>query len=397
MNDPGYIVFGQPILGEDEIAAVSEVLRSSWVGTGPQTASFEDHFAQYVGAKHAVAVNSCTAALHLSLLAAGVKPGDEVITTPLTFAATANVILHCGATPVFVDVDRRTMNLEPNRVEDAVTQRTKAIMPVHFAGRPCDLDALHEIAERRGLIVVEDAAHCIEGAYHGRKIGSISPLTCFSFYVTKNMTTAEGGMVTTNDAELASQMKMHALHGLSRDAWRRFGDDGYRHYEVMYPGFKYNMTDIQAAIGLCQLTRLEERLERREEIWRRYDEAFSDLPCWTPAPPEAQTRHARHLYTLVLDIERLGQSRDEVMQQLHDLGVGTGVHYRAVHLHQFYRNKFGFVPDDYPEASWISDRTLSLPLSAKLRSEEVERIIFSTLSVCSSANTTAWRLAAGSP
>ncbi len=370
-----YIIFGSPYIGEEEISEVTKTLRSCWIGTGPGVERFEKEFAQCVGAEYSVAVNSCTAALHLSLIAGGIGPGDQVITTPLTFAATANVILNVGATPIFVDVDRGTMNIDPDRIEDAITPQTRAILPVHFAGRPCDMDAIHEIGERHGLLVIEDAAHCIEGSYHGRKIGTISPLTCFSFYVTKNMTTAEGGMVCTNNKEFADLIKIQALHGLSRDAWDRFSDNGYRHYEVVCPGFKYNMTDLQATIGLCQLPRLGKWLCRREEIWAQYDRAFSDLPCRTPLPPDPDTMHARHLYTLLLDIDQFDKQRDRVMLELHEAGVGTGVHYRSLHLHKYYRERFGFEPGDFPNASWISERTFSLPLSGKLTDDEVRRII----------------------
>lgn len=370
-----YIVFGSPTIGDEEVAAVTETLRSCWIGTGPKVHQFERQFAEYVGAEHAVAVNSCTAALHLSLLAAGIGPGDEVITTPMTFAATVNTILHAGATPVFVDVVKETMNLDVSRIEDAITPRTRAIVPVHFAGRPCEMDVIGEIAERHGLTVIEDAAHCVEGVYHGRKIGTISPFTCFSFYATKNITTGEGGMICTSSAATADRLKMIALHGLSRDAWKRFSDDGYRHYQVVYPGFKYNMMDLQAAIGLCQLPRIDAWLRRREAIWARYDAAFADLPCITPAPPAPDTVHARHLYTLLVDVDQLGKSRDQVMAELHAKGIGTGVHYVAVHLHEYYRERFGFRPEDYPAAAWISERTLSLPMSPKLTDADVERII----------------------
>lgn len=375
MEARDYIVFGSPLLGEEEIAEVTATLRSGWIGAGPRVAQFEQAFAEYAGARHAVAVNSCTAALHLSLLAAGVGPGDEVITTPLTFAATANVILHAGATPVFVDVDRATMNLDPERLDAAITPRTKAILPVHFAGRPCEMDEIGAIAARRGLVVIEDAAHCIEGAYHGRKIGSISPFTCFSFYVTKNMTTGEGGMVCTDDAAAADRIKTQALHGLSRDAWARFGDQGYKHYEVTFPGFKYNMTDLQAALGLCQLRRVEDWMARREAIWRRYDEAFGGMDCESPRPAADHVRHARHLYTLLVDADRTESRRDDVMRRMHEAGVGTGVHYRAIHLHQYYRERFGYRAEDFPNAAWIGDRTLSLPLSAKLSDRDVDRVI----------------------
>ncbi len=369
-----YIVFGSPFIEEDEIEAVTATLRSGWIGTGPRVQEFQERFREYVGARNAIAVSSCTSALHLALLAAGVGPGDEVITTALTFAATANVIVHTGAVPVLVDVVRETMNIDPQRVEEAVTSRTKCVIPVHFAGRPCDMDAIGEVARRHGLVVVEDAAHAVETVWRGRKVGSISPLTCFSFYVTKNLTTAEGGMVTTGDDRLARDLKVWALHGLSADAWKRFSDAGYRHYEVVHPGFKYNMTDIQAALGLCQLAKVPLWHRRREEVWRRYDEAFAGLPCVRPAPPEPGTVHARHLYTLLVDPDEAGMGRDELMAALHERGIGTGVHYRALHMHRYYRERFGYRPEDFPNAAWIGERTLSLPLSAKLTDAQVERV-----------------------
>jgi len=375
MGNSSYIVFGSPWIGSEEIQAVCNTLASGWIGTGPRVSEFERAFSAYVGSPYAVALNSCTACLHLAMLTAGIQPGDEVITTPMTFAATANAVIHAGGVPVFVDVDRWTMNIDPSKIERAITSRTRAILPVHFAGRPCDMDPITGLASKYGLTVIEDAAHCIEGWYRGRKIGTISPLTCFSFYVTKNMTTAEGGMLCTQDSKLADRVKVLGLHGLSQDAWKRFSDSGYKHYEVVYPGFKYNMTDIAASLGLCQLPRLEEWLMRREEIWFRYDEAFANLPCWTPLPPDPQTRHARHLYTLLLDIDSLEITRDQMMSHLHKRQIGTGVHYRALHLHSYYRERFGFHAEDYPNAAWISDRTLSLPLSVKLSDTQVQYII----------------------
>lgn len=370
-----YIVFGSPLIEEAEIAEVCDTLRSGWIGTGPRVKRFEEMFREYVGAKHAVAVNSCTAALHLSMLVSGVGPGDEVITTPMTFCATANAILHAGARPVFADVDPETMNLDPDAVAAAVTPRTRAILPVHFAGRPCRMDELHVLARKHGLLVIEDAAHCIEGRYRGRKVGTISPLTCFSFYVTKNLTTGEGGMVTTDDDEFAAALKMYALHGMSADAWRRFSDKGYKHYQVVFPGFKYNMTDVQAALGLHQLPRLDRQVVRRNEIWRRYDDAFADLPVRTPAPAEPDATHARHLYTLLVSEEDGVPPRDEVLQALHERGVGTGVHYTALHLHPYYRETLGYREGMYPNAEAIGRTTLSLPLSAKLTDEEVDRVM----------------------
>jgi dTDP-4-amino-4,6-dideoxygalactose transaminase len=374
-NSRPYIVFGSPLIGEEEIAEVCATLRSGWIGTGPKVRRFEELFRDYTGTRHAVAVNSCTAALHLSLLVSGVGSGDEVITSPMTFCATANAILHAGARPVFVDVDPDTMNLDPAAVAAAVTPRTRAIVPVHLAGRPCPMDEIQALAARHGLLVIEDAAHCIEGRYRGRKIGAISPLTCFSFYVTKNMTTGEGGMVTTDSDELAAKLKMYALHGMTADAWHRFCDKGYKHYQVVFPGFKYNMTDMQAALGLHQIGRLEAHLRRRHQIWRRYDAAFADLPVRIPSPSDPATVHARHLYTLRVLPDRCCKQRDDVLQELHALGIGTGVHYTALHLHPYHRETFGYREGMFPHAEKIGATTLSLPLSAKLTDEEVDRVI----------------------
>jgi len=370
-----FLIFGSPAIGEEEINEVVATIRSGWLGTGPKVDLFEKMFRDYTGAKYAVALNSCTASLHLSLMVAGVKPGDEVITTPMTFCATANTILHVGAKPVFVDVDRVTMNIDPNVIEQAITPRTRAIVPVHMAGRPCDMDAIMEIAQRRGLAVIEDAAHCVEGIYKGKKIGNIGDIACFSFYVTKNVVTGEGGMVTTNRQEWAEKIRIYALHGMSKDAWKRYSDEGFKHYEVVFPGFKYNMMDIQASLGIHQLKRVQLNHKRREEIWKRYDDAFANLPVRLPAPVEPGTTHARHLYTLLIDTEKIDRSRDEVQQRLFEMNIGTGIHFTALHLHKYYRSTFGFLRGDFPNAEFISDRTLSLPLSAKLGNEDVGRVI----------------------
>jgi len=378
MEEPtrdGYLVFGAPLIGDDEINEVVDSLRSGWLGTGPKVAKFEEMFRQYVGAGHALALNSCTAALHLSMLVAGLGPGDEAITTPLTFAATANSIIHCGATPVFVDCDVDTQLIDPQRIEDAITPKTRAIVPVHLHGRPCDMDAIADIAQRHDLVVIEDAAHAIESAWHGRKIGNISQLTCFSFYVTKNVITGEGGMVTTNNPDYADRIKMYGLHGMSRDAWNRFSDNGYKHYQVVFPGFKYNMMDLQAAIGIHQLRRVEENLRRRNRIWQMYDEGLAGLPVKLPLGEAPDTLHARHLYTLMIDKERCGLERDEFIQSLHERKIGTGVHYVGVHLHPYYREQFGHSRDDFPNATWISERTVSIPLSPALSDADVQRVI----------------------
>lgn len=380
-----FLVFGSPLIGEEEIEEVVATLRSGWIGTGPRVAQFQQDFGKYVGADYALAVNSCTAGLHLAMLVSGVGPGDEVITTPMTFCATANAIVHTGAKPVFADVDRNTMLIDPNAIEAAITPATRAIVPVHLAGRPCDMDRIGEIARRHNLLVIEDAAHCIEGWYHGQKIGSISDLTCFSFYVTKNIVTGEGGMITTRNEEWANKIKCLALHGMTKDAWNRFSDSGYKHYRVADAGFKYNMMDIQAALGLHQLKRVEKCLTRRCEIWSRYEEAFAGLPVFLPEPEEPDTVHARHLFTLMVDTDRCTKSRDEIMNDLSQWNIGTGVHYTALHLHPFYQDTFGCRQGQFPNTEWIGDRTLSLPLSAKLTDEDVEDVIAAVRYVVGSA------------
>jgi dTDP-4-amino-4,6-dideoxygalactose transaminase len=370
-----YLVYGAPDIREPEIDEVVQTLRSGWLGTGPRATRFEEAFRDYVGARYAVAVNSCTAALHLSMLVSGVGPGDEVITTPMTFCATANSVLHTGAVPVFADIRRDTLNIDPEKVAAAVTPRTRAILPVHFGGRPADMDPLLELARKRGLLVIEDAAHAIETTYRGRKVGAIGDMTCFSFYVTKNVTTAEGGMVTTADEKKANRLRMYALHGMSKDAWRRYSDEGFKHYSVVYPGFKYNLTDLQAAIGIHQLARVREAHARRTEIWNRYNEAFRGLPLMVPPDPEPDSVHARHLYCVLIDIDRAGITRDQVQDRLHRMQIGTGIHYIAVHLHDYYRERFGFRRGDFPESEFVSDRTLTLPLSPALTDGDVADVI----------------------
>ncbi len=366
-----FLIFGSPLIEEEDIEEVTKSLKSGWLGTGPKVHQFEEMFKEYKGSKFAMALNSCTAALHLSMLAIGIKPGDEVIVPTMTFAATANAVIHAGGKPVFADCKKDTMNIDPLDIKRKITSKTKAIIPVHFAGRACNMDAIMEIAERHNLRIVEDCAHAIETEYHGKKTGTFGNIGCFSFYVTKNIVTGEGGMAITDNEEYANQIKILGLHGMSKDAWKRFGDSGYKHYQVLYAGFKYNMMDIQAAIGIHQLPRIDRYWQRRQEIWNRYNDAFKDLPVFTPAAVESDTRHAYHLYTLMLDVDRLKMSRDEFLDEMTKRNIGVGVHYIALHLHPYYQKAFGYRHGDFPNAEWISDRTVSLPLSAKLSDEDV--------------------------
>ncbi|MFH1532769.1 MAG: DegT/DnrJ/EryC1/StrS family aminotransferase [Pseudomonadota bacterium] len=376
-----FLVFGAPKIEEEEIAEVVACLRSGWLGTGSKTARFEEDFRRYKGANHAIALNSCTAALHLSMLAAGLEPGDEVITTPMTFCATVNSIIHAGCTPVLADIDPRTMNLDPDRVAEKIGPRTRAILPVHFGGRPCDMDALCDLANRHGLEIIEDCAHAIEAEHRGRKTGTFGRFGCFSFYVTKNVVTGEGGMILARDEEDAARIKMLALHGMSRDAWKRFGDEGYRHYYVMECGYKYNMMDLQAAIGLHQLARVEAGWLRRREIWDTYQAAFTDLPTDLPPPPEPETRHAHHLYTIQVDRARCGVDRDEVLELMTERNIGVGVHYLSVPEHPYYQETFGWAPEDTPNAMRVGRRTLSLPISPALSDGDVADVIAAVRSV----------------
>ncbi|NTV94338.1 MAG: DegT/DnrJ/EryC1/StrS aminotransferase family protein [Thiobacillus sp.] len=370
-----FLVFGAPCIEQAEIDEVVATLKSGWIGSGPRVARFEQAFGAYKGTRHAVAVNSCTSALHLALLASGIGPGDEVITTPLTFAATVNAILHAGATPVLADVDPASMNIDPAHIAAGITPRTRAIIPVHYAGRPCDMAAILALARRHGLLVIEDCAHAIETVYQGKPAGTLGDIGCFSFYSTKNITTAEGGMLLLQTPEQASRIKTLALHGMSKDAWKRYGDAGFRHYLVEEIGYKFNMTDLQAAIGLHQLDRIEAGLNRRRAIWQRYDEAFADLPIDLPAAEEADTRHARHLYTIQVDGERCGVGRDAFLDRMTAERIGVGVHYLSLPEHPAYRRLLGWRPEDYPNALRIGRTTVSLPLSACLADRDVEDVV----------------------
>ena len=372
-----FLVFGAPLIGEEEIAEVEAVLRSGWLGTGPRVARFEQDFAAWRGVAPAqvAAVNSCTAALHVSMVAAGLEAGSEVITTPLTFCATVNAILHADLKPVLADVDPITQNIDPDAIEAAITPRTRAILPVHFAGRPCAMDRIMAIARKHDLVVIEDCAHAVESEFQGQAVGTFGDFGCYSFYATKNVVTGEGGMIIGRDEEHIARARMLALHGMSRDAWHRFSDKGYKHYQVVECGFKYNMMDLQAAIGIHQLARVEANWKRRKELWARYDAAFADLPIRLPAKPDVDTRHGYHLYTIMLDEAAAGIDRDGFLEAMNRLRIGTGVHYLSIPEHPYYQQSLGWQPEQWPMAQRIGRRTVSLPLSPALTDADVERVI----------------------
>jgi len=380
MCDHDFIIFGAPQIDEAEIREVLATLHSGWLGTGPKVARFENDFAEYKGVapQHVAAVNSCTAALHISMIAANLQPGDEVITTPMTFCATVNSIIHAGLTPVLADVEVDSFNIDPDAIEEKITNRTRAIVPVHFAGRPCNMKRIMDIAQKHDLIVIEDCAHAIESEYYGQKTGTFGDFGCFSFYVTKNVITGEGGMVLARNQEDINRVKMLALHGMSKDAWHRFGDDGYKHYQVVECGYKYNMMDLQAAIGIHQLSRVEANWRRRKQIWHEYQNSFRELPVFLPNEPEVGSRHAYHLYPILIDKTHSNIGRDQFIDKMTENRIGVGVHYLSIPEHPYYQKKYRWQPDDYPVSKKIGRETVSLPLSAALSDEDVAKIISCT-------------------
>lgn len=371
---PEFLAFAPPLIGEEEIAEVVDTLRSGWITTGPKTARFEQEFARYLGAPGALALNSCTAGLHTALQTIGVGEGDEVITSPLTFAATANVIEHVRARPVFVDVEPDTLQMDPARVESAVSSRTRAIIPVHFAGHPADLDAIGAVAVRHRLTMIEDAAHSLPARYRGRLIGSGDNPVAFSFYATKNLTTGEGGMLTGDPAFL-ERARVISLHGMSHDGWNRYAEGGQWFYEVKLPGFKYNMTDIQAALGLWQLKKLESHQQRRRAVVAAYQAAFDENDAFELPVERADVEHAWHLYVLRLRSGVLAIGRNQFIEELTRRRIGSSVHFIPVHLHPFYRDTYGYVPEDFPVAFSNYQRMLSLPLHPGLSDTDVTDVI----------------------
>lgn len=376
MSNEEFLPFSRPSISQAAIDEVVTCLKSGWITTGPRVKQFEEDLKLYLGAPHVLALTSATAGLHLVLVALGLKPGDEVITTPMTFAATLNTIVLAGGKPVLVDVEPGTYNMDVTRIEKAITKRTRAIMPVHFAGLPVDLDPLYAIAKKHNLRVIEDAAHAIGTEYKGRRIGSFGDVQVFSFHPNKNMTTGEGGCVATRDEKLASDVALLRFHGMDREAWNRFGKKGTQHYEIITPGYKYNMMDIQAALGLHQLKQLDGFIKRRTTIALRYQKTLADWSQWTltraPAYPHL---HAWHLYAPLINPDVAKMDRDAFMQGMKERNIGTGLHYRAVHLYPYYREHFGFKRGDFPNAETISDRIVSLPLFPAMTDEDQDRVI----------------------
>ena len=375
-----FLPFSPPALGEEEIAAVSEVLRSTWITTGPKTQQFEQEFARLIGAPGTLALNSCTAALHTALVALGIGPGDEVVTTPMTFAASVNVIEHVGARPVLVDVQPDTLNIDPLKIETVISGKTRAVIPVHYTGHPADMEPILQIADRHHLAVLEDAAHALPATYKGKPIGSGSNPVAFSFYATKNLTTAEGGMLT-GTPKFLDKARVISLHGMSRDAWKRYDKGGSWFYEVVLPGFKYNMTDIQAAIGLIQLKRLEAFQSRRQQIVEVYNTAFSNVEALEIPRVSPDVVPAWHLYVLRLNLEQLTIDRGAFIDELNRRNIGTSVHFIPVHIHPYYRDKYGYKPTDFPVAFQNYQRLISLPLHPRLEDSDVEDVIGAVLDV----------------
>ncbi|HEX6537376.1 MAG TPA: DegT/DnrJ/EryC1/StrS aminotransferase family protein [Gemmatimonadaceae bacterium] len=371
-----FLPFSRPTIGEAEIAELLDSIESGWITTGPKVERFQHQFAEYVGGRYAAALSSATAGLHLALLAHGIGAGDEVITTPMTFAATLNLIVLVGATPVLADIDRCTLQVRVEEIERRVTPRTRAVIPVHYVGQPVDLDPLLDLASRRGLVVIEDAAHAAGTEYRGRRIGSFPTTSVFSFHPNKNITTGEGGMLVTPDEEIFERVSLLKFHGMDRNAWKRFDRAGSPRYDIAIPGYKYNMMDIQAALGLHQLPRLDGFIEDRRRLAMAYQEAFRELDALIlPRPVPYPARHAWHLYTPLVNLEALTIDRDRFIHELKARNIGAGLHYVAAHEFSYYRDAFGWRPDDFPEAHFVSERILSLPLYPRLTDADQADVI----------------------
>ena len=381
-SEDKFIVFGAPDIRSAEIDEVIATLKSGWIGTGPKVNRFESDFAKYKGIKpnQVLAVNSCTAALHLALISAGVGPGDEVITTATTFCATVNSIIHAQATPVLVDINPNTLNIDPNHIEEKITSKTKAIIPVHMAGLPCDMNSIMSIAKSYDLVVIEDCAHAIESKYKDTEIGTIGDYGCFSFYTTKNVVTAEGGMLIGKESESIKSSRINSLHGMDKDAWKRFSDQGYSHYDIQFPGYKYNMTDINAALGIHQLARIESSWQRRKSIFEYYASSLGGLPIKLPASNTNDCRHAYHLFPIQIN-QDAPVNRDRFIECLKNKNIGSGVHYVSLAEHNFYIENYKMNQPDFMNSINYGRSTVSLPLSPSLSDADVERIVQATTEV----------------
>jgi dTDP-4-amino-4,6-dideoxygalactose transaminase len=370
-----FLVFGKPAIGKEEIEEVVKTLKSGWIGTGPKTKKFEESFRGYIGGKYAVAVNSCTAALHLTLLTAGVGCKDEVITSPMTFASTVNVIEHVGARPVFVDIEKDSLNIDAKKIEEKITSKTKLILPIHIGGTPCRIREILSLAKKYKLFVLFDAAHAIETEYEGKNVGTFGDASAYSFYPTKNLTTIEGGMVITKRKSWADKILLMSNHGISKDAWKRYTSYGFVPYETIVPGFKYNMTDVQASVGIWQLKKLKKNWRLRKKICQLYSGAFlkHDLVKLFDEPENGQS--AYQLFVIKLELEKLKISRNQFIDALKAENIGTGIHFISLHLHRYYKEKYGFKERDYPVAWNTSQRIVSLPLSNSMKTQDAQETI----------------------
>lgn len=382
MAEP-FLLFHKPSIGEEEIRSVISTMESGWLTTGPKVRKFEEEFARFVGAGHAVAVNSGTAALHLALDGMGLKEGDEVIVPTMTFAATAEVVVYFRARPVLVDCEADTFNIDPNQIEKSITQKTRAIIPVHHAGHPCDMDRISDIARKWNLSIIEDAAHALPARYKGRMVGTIGDITCFSFYATKTITTGEGGMVTLENAEYADRVRIMRLHGISKDAWKRYSAEGSWRYEVLEAGYKYNLTDIQAAVGLVQLAKCDAMWQRRAALAARYNQGLSSLKAYRIPQVASEIQHAWHLYVILVDPVVLRIHRDQVIEELRQRGIGTAVHFIPLHLHPYYQRVWGYRPGQFPVAEDYSERCISLPIYPGMSDGDADRVVESLNDIAS--------------
>jgi len=376
-----FLPFSLPSIGKEEIKEVVDTLKLGWITTGPKVKKFEEKFAEYIGSQYATAINSCTAALHLALEAIGLKEGDEVIIPTMTFTATGEVITYFKAKPVLVDCEKDTLLMNVNEIRKKINRKTKAIIPVHYAGQPCDMDEIISIANNHKLKVIEDAAHSLPTKYKGKMIGTIGDITCFSFYATKTITTGEGGMACTENHEFANRMKIMSLHGISKDAWKRYTAEGSWYYEVVEAGYKYNMTDIAAALGIAQLKKCNEFYQKRKQIAHKYTHAFKEFPLIKIPVVKEYGTHAWHLYVIQLNLEMLKINRAQFIEKMKENGIGCSVHFIPLHLHSYYKNTFGFKPKDFPVASYVYERFVSLPIYPKMTDEDVDYVIDNVIKI----------------